>query len=291
MLYFIGTIIGDHTIWEGLRYDDLYLDDGVSISFPLPLQLEAREAINYLKEHLPKDDRDWLNFKNDTWSINLNAFNSKYHREIEGILKSLDPPSNPDPNIIYLSNKIPSKITVDNLIGTLTVSPEVDHKNARKVTQTTIKFVFTYNDIMNAQARKIFLSHKSADKPLVKDFDKTLKTLGFDTWLDEEDLKAGDKVHRGISDGFKNSCAAIFFITHNYVDDKYLATEIDYAISQAYEKGDKFKIITLVLCDSDKKCKVPDLLQQFVYKSPNSHLEAIREIVRALPLKLMHPSF
>jgi len=67
--------------------------------------------------------------------------------------------------------------------------------------------------------------------------------------MDEDDLSAGDKLHRGILQGFKDSCGAIFFITENYTDEQYLATEVDYAIDEQYKKKDNFKIITLVLSE------------------------------------------
>jgi len=53
MIHFNGSIIGTNLIWELIRYDDEYIDDGITISFPLPIQLNEREAINFLKTHLP----------------------------------------------------------------------------------------------------------------------------------------------------------------------------------------------------------------------------------------------
>ena len=38
---------------------------------------------------------------------------------------------------------------------------------------------------------KIFLSHKSTDKDAVTDFQKTLRHLGYDPWLDEDAMPAG----------------------------------------------------------------------------------------------------
>jgi hypothetical protein len=163
--------------------------------------------------------------------------------------------------------------------------------NERKVSQTTIKFIITYDMITRNKPHRIFLSHKSIDKPLVREFGDILRTLGFDPWIDEDDIKAGDKLHRRLLQGLKDSCAAIFFITENYVDDKYLATEIDHAITEATERGKDFRIITLVMREGQDVLKyVPQLLQQFVFKQPKSQLEALKEIINALPLKLGKPA-
>ncbi|WP_210244296.1 toll/interleukin-1 receptor domain-containing protein, partial [Methylosinus sporium] len=109
---------------------------------------------------------------------------------------------------------------------------------------------------------KIFLSHKGVDKAIVRDFKKTLDLLGFKPWLDEEAMPAGTPLQRGIRSGFSESCAAVFFVTPNFVDEKYLATEVDYAIEEKTKRGDQFAIITLVFGSSTVKGTVPELLHR-----------------------------
>ncbi len=133
---------------------------------------------------------------------------------------------------------------------------------------------------------KIFLSHKGVDKPKVREFKETLELLGFDPWLDEDSMHAGVELERAIAQGFKDSCAAVFFVTPNYVDEQYLATEVNYAIVEKRKKGTRFSIITLVYEVDGKKGQVPDLLAPYVWKEPRNDLEAIRELIRALPVKV-----
>jgi len=45
----------------------------------------------------------------------------------------------------------------------------------------------------------------------------------------------------------------------------------------------KFSIITLVFQDGDQKGTVPSLLHRYVWKQPTSQLEALQEILKALP--------
>ena len=82
------------------------------------------------------------------------------------------------------------------------------------------------------------------------------------------------------------SCAVVFFVTPSFKDEGYLATEIDYAIEEKRRKRDRFAIITLRLEGSgdDAAPKVPGLLNRFIWKTPRGPLEALREIVRALPI-------
>ena len=60
-------------------------------------------------------------------------------------------------------------------------------------------------------------------------------------------MSAGVELERGLLQGFKESCAAVFFITPDYLDEQYLATEINYAIAEKRSKGNKFSLITLVM--------------------------------------------
>jgi len=133
---------------------------------------------------------------------------------------------------------------------------------------------------------RIFLSHKSVDKDIVRRYYDALNSLGFSPWLDETDLPAGQKLERGILKGFEESCAAVFFITENFADEDYLASEVDYARMQKRAKGDKFTIITLCYPGANE---VPGLLKPFVYKTVSNDLEGFNEVVRALPVELGQP--
>jgi hypothetical protein len=139
---------------------------------------------------------------------------------------------------------------------------------------------------MGLRPMKIFLSHKGADKPMVREFKKILEELGFDPWLDEDAMTAGVELERGILQGFKDSCAAVFFVTPNFQDEAYLSTEVNYAIQQKREKGDKFAIVTIVFAEGNRTGIVPELLKQYVWKEPASEIEAFREILRAIPVKV-----
>lgn len=130
---------------------------------------------------------------------------------------------------------------------------------------------------------RIFLSHKTVDKPLVSRYYRALRELGFSPWLDDPDMPAGTNLERGMLDGFERSCAAVFFITENFVDESYLAAEVEYAVSQKRKKGRKFSIITLRFPGSAPS---PGLLEPYVYKNVKSELEGIYEIARALPIEL-----
>lgn len=139
------------------------------------------------------------------------------------------------------------------------------------------------NRIPSTKHIKIFLSHKSTDKQLVYRYHNTLKELGYNPWLDEPAMVSGSNLAREILKGFQESCAAIFFLTADFKDEKYLAAEIDYAVMQKRQKGKKFSIVTLRNSDA---APVPDLLTPYIYKIVNNDLEGFFEIIKALPIEL-----
>jgi hypothetical protein len=137
--------------------------------------------------------------------------------------------------------------------------------------------------IPGSKETKIFLSHKSVDKPIIRRYYEALKTLGLAPWLDEEDMAAGANLEREIFRGFEESCAAVFFITDQFKDEKYLAAEVEYAVMQKRAKGKKFAIITLRYTNA---AAVPGLLMPYVYRDVSNDLEGLNELLKALPIEL-----
>lgn len=133
------------------------------------------------------------------------------------------------------------------------------------------------------RARRLFLSHSDADKSLVREYKQTLEVLGFCPWLDEDQMTAGVELEKGIRSGVKNSCAAIFFVTPNFEDKGYLLSEINYAVEEQTKREGEFSIITLVFAQGDRKGLVPELLEKYAWKTPQSELQALQEIIKAIP--------
>jgi hypothetical protein len=125
----------------------------------------------------------------------------------------------------------------------------------------------------------VFLSHKSAAKPLVRDIATALALASVDTWFDENSLNAGSHLERSLSEAFKDASAAVFIVTPSYEDRGYLATEVDYAIREKRARGD-FQIITIRI--GAPEAEIPELLKSYVWKDVSDGLGALIEILRAL---------
>lgn len=256
-----STTIGGQIFWQIFDSRPHHQLEGFTINFPFYGKYNLREGLLSIQKNLIENKVDWIYVENKLWVIDM--------------------------DILKKQSEVFEKL--DYLEGKITIDPEIEFDEEKVFNKTRkrtyIRFVVTVEEIMESKPKKIFLSHKGVDKPLVRDYKKTLETLGFEPWLDEDSLIAGKELERGLLQGFKESCAAVFFITSNFVDENFLATEVNYAIGEKRLKGDKFSIITIVLPTSQQNFSIPELLKIYVWKQPSTDLEAIREIVKALPLK------
>lgn len=236
--------------------------EGVRLQFSLVGRVERRRALQIVLEKCQANKVSIIERRGQVWRLDLDGL----REGVPDLLAGLDWAS-----------------------GTALVEPEIEvipGQDDPFGDKTIVRFSIYKEEFLLELQQKIFLSHKGADKPQVRRFFTALKTIGFDPWLDEDAMTAGTELERGILKGFKDSCAAVFFITPNFVDEGYLATEVNYAIAEKRAKGARFAIITIVFTGKKgEKGVVPELLKQYVWKEPATELEALNEILRALPIE------
>ena len=247
---------------------------GFTITFPLFGRHQPKSAAKIIAEAISTSGIEWLKHKNSKWYLDAKLFKETFDFQkdndwLEGLIN------------VEMEHDIKSEYTLD----TRKFKPICKD-------QTMCKYIITPELVSEQLPKKIFLSHKGIDKPTVRLYQSVLQTLGFIPWLDEDDMVAGTELERGLLQGFKDSCAAVFFVTSNYVDAGFLATEINYAVKEKRDKGNRFAIITLAFPDdAGGSVVIPELLEQYVWKTPQTPLAALEEIVRALPIELGSPDW
>ncbi len=258
-----GLLIpGGDIQWQYLGDDPLRHEEGLALNFLVGNNISKDAALRILQKSLKHDKPELLSFKGGNWILKLDS--------IRDFIKELH--------------------DIEWFEGNVAVEPEIEHEQeevfGKLEYKTYVRFIATKGDMVQSRSKRIFLSHKGVDKSFVREFKDTLKLLGFTTWLDEDAMVAGDELDRALLQGFKDSCAAIFFITPSFKDENFLKMEINYAIAEKRAKKEKFAVIPLVFQKDGKKGKVPDLLKQYVQKEPKNQLQAIIEIIRALPIEV-----
>jgi hypothetical protein len=262
MRYIVGQIVaGGPIIWQdmGRRADPV----GVTITFPLYRHVSLHRAQTELAALLSQNQVEWLRPSSQSlWLFRSQMFKAQFPDYLDEA---------------WLRGDV--LIPMDHDVHRPTVPDrEEDH--------TYCRFVVTPDVIEDQMPKKVFLSHKNVDKPIVRRYKEALESIGIVAWLDEDAMTAGVELERGLLAGFKESCAAVFFVTESFRDEGFLATEINYAISEKRTKGERFSIITLLL---EEAAQVPPLLSPYVWKRPSTELVGFMEIVRALPIKLGPP--
>jgi len=147
------------------------------------------------------------------------------------------------------------------------------------------------NELLSFERRpsRIFLSHSTADKPLVRPFESALREFRYEPWLDESAMTAGVRLHSGLKTGLQNSCAAVFFLTANFKDERYLAEEVAIALEEKRRRPDQFAIIPIDFSTLGATVPVPDRLKEFVRVTSSTDMAVLVQLIRALPIRPGRP--
>jgi hypothetical protein len=113
----------------------------------------------------------------------------------------------------------------------------------------------------DASRLSVFLSHASADKPVVRDLHQRLRRDGFEPWLDEEDLLPGQDWEQEIRKTVRRADVVLVCLSHSSITKEgYVQKEIKLALDVADEKPDGTIFVVPVRLE---ECEVPERLRQW----------------------------
>lgn len=130
---------------------------------------------------------------------------------------------------------------------------------------------------------RVFLCHSSGDKTAVRDLDRRLRHDGFDTWLDETKLIAGQDWNQEIRKAVRSShIVAVCLSASSVTKEGYVQKEIKFALDAADEKPEGMIFIIPARLED---CPLPERL---------SHLQCVdlfrstgyENLIRALRKRL-----
>ncbi len=276
------TLIGRALLDDGISWqiNTDQKEEGLTLLFQVGSgHLSERDALKIVREIIERNSLSFVRPSREVWQLDVEELRQVLSKpdlaEFRAGFDWLTGIVNTKPVIVHYKHVPPPP--PPGKAGTFTIYEE----------RTRVELPIFKEEYVLYRNAKLFLSHKGVNKPMVREYFNVLKTLGFEPWLDEDAMPWGTNLERGILQGFKESCAAIFFITPEFKDENFLATEIEYAIREKREKGDRFAIIAIAFRDDGGKTgEVPALLSQYVYGEPKSQLEALNGIVKAIPIQL-----
>jgi hypothetical protein len=111
--------------------------------------------------------------------------------------------------------------------------------------------------------KKIFLTHTSVDKPIVRRMGKMLEKQGFSTWIDEAEILLGDSLVDKISAAIHNDVdCLLFFVSKDSIKSSWVNKELSWALTREMSNG--IRVIP-VLIGKHGEYEVPDIVKDKLY--------------------------
>ena len=130
---------------------------------------------------------------------------------------------------------------------------------------------------------QIFLCHTSEDKPQVRNVYQRLKALGFDPWLDEEEILPGQDWDYEIEKALETSDFVMVFLSTRSVNKMgYVQREFRHALYHSEEMPEGYIHTIPIKLD---ECEVPRRFRRHQWANLNND-GAFERIIRALHLGL-----
>jgi len=105
---------------------------------------------------------------------------------------------------------------------------------------------------------KVFISHAAVDKRFVRRLGARIESNGYDVWLDEHDLLAGDPLAQQIGEALKRAKVVLVVVSKASVASRWLRYEVDIATQRMI--AGQCRVIPVVIDDSDLPPEVRGLL-------------------------------
>jgi len=95
---------------------------------------------------------------------------------------------------------------------------------------------------------KVFLSHASADKPLVDAMRRALDDSGHVAWLDARELRGGEILDRQLPEAIEQTDAFLVFVSPVALQSSWVGRELTIALEIQKQRGrDKFPVVPLAV--------------------------------------------
>ena len=105
---------------------------------------------------------------------------------------------------------------------------------------------------MDEQIKDVFLSHTAIDKDAyVRPFARELDNQGITYWLDEAEIRWGDKITRKINAGLGRSKYVIVFLSDSFLGRNWPEAELYAALNKETSDG-RTIVLPLLIGDPEK---------------------------------------
>lgn len=120
---------------------------------------------------------------------------------------------------------------------------------------------------------KVFISHSWKDKRFVRRLAQRLRDEGFETWLDEHELRPGDRIAEAIAGVLAKCKVVLVVVSPASARSRWLAYEVSLATERMI--AGRCRVIPLVIGDAQPPAGVRDILYADFRKSFRAGLSAV----------------
>lgn len=142
------------------------------------------------------------------------------------------------------------------------------------------------NVYSDKKSLKVFLSHSSQDKPLVRELYKRLSQDGFSVWLDEKELLPGQDWEREIQKAVERSDVVLVCLSNQSVTKEgYIQKELRFALDITLERPESSIFLIPIRLN---ECEVPRRIRNWHYVDyfpEEEKNEAYERIKKALAIR------
>ena len=128
----------------------------------------------------------------------------------------------------------------------------------------------------------LFLSHRSIDKPKVREIAQALESEGIRVWFDEADILPSQSIVEEVGGGLGSMSHFLLFWSRSCIDAPWVKRELSVAVKKLIESGVPLFVISL------DQTPVPPIIEDLkridaTTVSPVGLAQLIREAIRRLP--------
>jgi Tol biopolymer transport system component len=135
----------------------------------------------------------------------------------------------------------------------------------------------------------VFISHASEDKKFVRPLAQALRDKGLRVWLDEFELKVGDRLRRKIEHGLSNSKYGIVILSPKFFAKRWPQDELD-ALANRESLDEKVILPVWHNVDYEQIKKFSPILAGRLAVSTDDGLErVVAELLRAMGIETLSP--
>jgi radical SAM enzyme (TIGR01210 family) len=133
---------------------------------------------------------------------------------------------------------------------------------------------------------KIFLSHSSIHKPLLRELKRNLAP-GLQEWLDERELEWGANLEFSIKDAVKNSDLFVIFLGQDALTSEWVMRELQWASEREQIENSIF--VLPILMPGVKREQIPDTVSERLFLTLSDHEESsVKSLSDKINLRILH---